>query len=173
MAENVNPMAQPRLVKVVVNMGIGEGAEKLQKAEKVLNAITGAKPVRTFARKSNREWGVREGAPIGCKVTLRDDAAAEFLKRALWVRQNRIADWTIDKQGNCSFGIADHTDFEGQKYDPDIGVYGMDINIVFEKPGKRVATRRLHRGHIPHRHRVSRDEAREYLVNKFNVEVVS
>lgn len=168
----VNPMAVPFLRKVVVNMGIGEGAEKLQRAEKVMASITGVKPVRTYARKAVREWGVREATPLGCKATLRGEAAADFLKRALWVRQHKIAAWTVDSQGNCSFGITDHTDFEGQKYDPDVGVFGMDISVILEKAGKRVATRRMRPGPIPRRHRVSREEATAFLVENFKIEVI-
>ncbi|MBW3583151.1 MAG: 50S ribosomal protein L5 [Euryarchaeota archaeon] len=172
-ARQTNPMAQPKLAKVVVNMGIGEGAEKLQKAENLLEALTGQKAVRTSARKSVREWGVREGTPIGCKVTLRGEKAVDFLKRALWVRQGRIADWSFDKQGNLSFGINDHTDFEGQRYDPSIGVFGLDVAVVLEKPGARVARRRLMAGRIPHRHRVTREEAKEFMKSNFTVEVVA
>ena len=168
-----NPMAEPRLAKVVVNMGVGEGAERLQKAEGVLRALTGAQPSRTYAKKSVRDWGVREGQAIGCKVTLRGEPAAEFLKRALWVRQNRIAEWTIDSQGNCSFGINDHTDFEGQRYDPSIGVFGLDISVVLEKSGERVKRRRIRKAHIPRRHRVSRPEALAFLKDRFKVEVVA
>ena len=172
-AQTVNPMALPRLAKVVVNMGVGEGAEKLQKAEGVMQALTGRKPVRTTAKKPVRDWGIREGAPIGCKVTLRGEAAFAFLKRALWVRQNRVADWSFDRQGNVSFGINDHTDFEGQKYDPAIGVFGLDVAVVLEKAGYRVARRRLLASHIPHRHRVTRDEAKQIMKENFSVEVVA
>lgn len=171
-AATENPMTQIRLAKVIVNMGVGEGAERLQKAERVMQSITGAQPTRTHAKKSVRDWGVREAQAIGCKVTLRGEAAADLVKRALWVRQNRIAEWTIDSQGNCSFGITDHTDFEGQKYDPEIGVFGLDVAIVLERPGERIKRRRIGKARVPRRHRVSRDEAKAYLKENFNVEVV-
>lgn len=167
-----NPMLTPHLTKVVVNMGVGEGAEKLQKAEQVMELLTGQKPVRTYARGSVRDWNVREGTPIGCKVTLRGEPAESFLKRALWVRQNRVAEWQVDAQGNLSFGIRDHTDFEGQRYDPEVGVFGMDVNVVVDRPGARVKLRRIHKGRVPQRHRMSRDETKEFLVSRFNVEVV-
>jgi large subunit ribosomal protein L5 len=171
-ATTANPMLTPRLVKVVVNMGIGEGAERLQKAESVMASLTGRKPARTFAKDSVRDWGVRKGSPIGCRVTLRGDEAHAFLKKALWVVNNRVAEWSVDKQGNLSFGIRDHTDFEGQRYDPQVGVFGMDVNVVLERPGTRVRLRRIRPGHIPTRHRVSRQEAKEFLRSTFNVEVV-
>lgn len=170
--KGVNPMTQPRLAKVVVNMGAGEGAEKLQRAEKVLEQLTHQQPLRTQAKKSVREWGVREGQAIGCKVTLRGEKAVDFLKRALWVRQGRVAEWNFDAQGNLSFGIGDHTDFQEMRYDPDIGVFGIDVNVVLEKPGRRVRDRRILARVVPKKHRVSRDEAKAFMKENFDVEVV-
>ena len=69
-------------------------------------------------------------------------------------------------------GIADHTTFEGERYDPDIGVFGMDVCITLAKPGHRVKHRRLLARRIPKRHRVTRDEALSFLAQKFNVEVL-
>src|SRR5438105_5612247 len=70
-----NPMTQPRIAKVTVNIGVGDGGEKLEKAEKILAMLSGGKPVRTLGKENNRELGVRPGAPIGCKVTLRGEMA--------------------------------------------------------------------------------------------------
>ena len=168
-----NPMTVPTLSKVVVNMGVGEGAEKLQKAEKVLASLTGQKPARTFGKKPVRAWNVRAGQPIGCKVTLRGEKAQKFVAEALSIRNNQVGDWSIDSQGNCSIGIGDHTDFSGQKYDPDVGIFGMDITLVIEKPGNRIKRRRILRAKVGKPQRVSRDEARAFLQETFKVEVVT
>src|SRR5689334_6222485 len=85
-----NPMTLPRIAKVTVNIGVGEGGDKLQKAEKVLAKLTGHKPVRTLGKELNRELNVRLGEPIGCKVTLRGDDAESFVKRALYTRKNKV-----------------------------------------------------------------------------------
>ena len=69
MSENLNPMIAPRITKVTVNIGVGEGGRRLQLAEQVLEVLTGMKPVRTLSKKTNRDLGTRKGAPIGCKVT--------------------------------------------------------------------------------------------------------
>lgn len=167
-----NPMTAPRIAKVTVNIGVGEGGEKLQKAEKVLAKLTGAKPVRTVGKELNRELGVRPGEPIGCKVTLRGDEAESFVKRALYSRKNKIYEYSFDNQGNLQFGIADYTNFEGERYDPDVGVFGMDVCITLEKPGARIKHRRLLTRSVPAHHRVSREEAKSFLVPKFNIEVV-
>ena len=110
--------------------------------------------------------------PIGCKVTLRKKDAEEFLKKALWVRNNKLPEWSFDEEGNFSFGITEHTDFEGMKYDPEIGIFGMDICVTLERNGYRIKRRKLRKTKIPHRHRITREEAMEFMKSKFNVEVV-
>jgi large subunit ribosomal protein L5 len=168
-----NPMTQPRIAKVTVNIGVGDGGEKLEKAEKVLAKLTGHKPVRTLGKINNRELGVRPGAPIGCKVTLRGEDAESFVHRALYTRKNRVYEYSFDNQGNLQFGVADYTMFEGERYDPDIGVFGMDVAITLEKPGARIKHRRNRPTQLPADHRVSRDEAKAFLSEKFNIEVVA
>jgi large subunit ribosomal protein L5 len=171
-AAGSNPMTQPRIAKVTVNIGVGEGGEKLQKAEKVLAKLTGHKPLRTLGKELNRELGVRPGEPIGCKVTLRGDDAESFVKRALYTRKNKVYAYSFDNQGNLQFGVSDYTNFEGERYDPDIGVFGMDVCITLAKPGFRIKDRRTMARSIPKDHRVTRDEAKAFLTQKFNLEVV-
>ena len=167
-----NPMEQVRIEKVTVNIGVGEGGDKLRKAEKVLEMLTKQKPVRTYAKMTNRDFGIRKGMPIGCKVTLRKQKAIDFLKEALWVRNFKLPEWSFDNEGNFSFGITDHTEFKDMKYDPDIGIFGMDICVTLEKPGYRIKRRKIEKRKVPHRHRVSRQEAMEFMKKEFNVEVV-
>ncbi len=165
-------LTQPRIEKVTVNIGVGEAGERLKKAETVLINLTNRKPVQTLARKTNKDLGIRKGMPIGCKVTLRGKAAEEFLKKALETRNNKIGEYAFDDQGNFSFGIPDHTLFKDQKYDPEIGIFGMDVCVTMEKPGYRVKRRRLRRSRIPKHHRVTREETIRFMQEKFNVEVV-
>jgi large subunit ribosomal protein L5 len=167
-----NPMTQAHIGKVTINIGVGEAGERLKKAESVLQNITNHKPVQTISTITNREFGIRKRMPIGCKVTLRGSDAHDFLKRAWDTRENRIADYAFDDQGNLSFGIPDHTLFKDQKYDPDIGIFGMDICITMEKPGFRVKKRRVQRRKIPHKHQVTREEAMNYISETFNVKVI-
>lgn len=165
-------MTQPRIAKVTVNIGVGEGGEKLQKAEKILAKLTGHKPVRTLGKELNRELGVRPGEPIGCKVTLRGDDADSFVKRALYTRKNKVYAYSFDNQGNLQFGVSDYTNFEGERYDPDIGIFGMDVCITLEKPGHRIKRRRNLARSVPPSHRVTTQEARAFLTKKFAIEVV-
>ncbi len=167
-----NPMRQIRIEKVVVNIGVGEGGERLRKAMTLLERLTGKKPTFTKAKVTNREFGIRKGLPIGCKVTLRGKDAEEFLKRAFSVLEHKIPLSYFDRYGNFSFGIPDYTLFKDIKYDPDIGIFGMDICVSFERPGYRIKRRKRCKTKVPERHRVTRDEVIQFLKEKFNVEVI-
>ena len=168
-----NPMRALRVEKVTVNIGVGEAGEKLVKAQKVLEMVTGQKSVQTISKTVNRDLGIRVGMPLGCKVTLRGEAAEAFLVRALSIRENKVYSYSFDKEGNMSFGISDYTDFDGMKYDPEIGIFGMDVNVVIRRVGGcRVERRALLSRRIPKEHRVQRDEAIEFIKDKFKVEVV-
>lgn len=171
MSENV--MRDLRISKISVNIGVGEAGEKLVKAQKVLEMVTGQKSVQTLSKTVNRDLGIREGMPLGCKVTLRGENAEKFLARALNIRENRVYEYSFDKEGNMSFGISDYTDFDGMKYDPEIGIFGMDVNVVIRrKGGERVERRALLRKSIPKEHRVGRDEAIQFMKDKYNVQVI-
>ena len=163
---------KPRIKKITVNIGVGEAGERLNKAEKVLESITHHKPIQTLSRTTNKDWGLRKRMPIGCKVTLRRKDAEDFLIKSLKTRENKMADYSFDYEGNLSYGIPDHTLFEDQKYDPNIGIFGMDICITMEKQGYRVKCRRICPRKIPRRHRVKREETMNFFSEKFNVEVV-
>jgi len=161
-----------RIEKVVVNIGVGESGEKLMKAQKVLDLVTRRKSVQTLSHRAVRDWGVRTNMPIGARVTLRGDEAEAFLKRALAIRDRRLPAYSFDPRGNFSFGVPDYTDFEGMKYDPEIGVFGMDVSVSLQRPGWRVAHRSLRRRRIPPRHRISRSEGIQFMKDRFGVEVV-
>jgi len=166
-------MREIRLDKIVVNIGVGEAGERLLKAEKVLQMVTAQKPIRTVAKTTNRELGIRKGMPIGVKVTLRGKRAEAFLKRAFWIRENRIADYSFDREGNFSFGISDYTDFEGMKYDPEIGIFGLDVTVSLARPGRRITRRRALIRHLGHRHRITQQEGRDWVRQALGVEVIS
>lgn len=173
MSQNANPMLTPRIAKVTVNIGVGEGGARLQLAERVLELLTGMTSIRTISKSTNRDLGTRLGAPIGCKVTMRESEKIQlFLKDAFWVRENTLPGYNFDQSGNLSFGIADYTDFPEQKYDPDIGIFGMDINIVLERPGHRVSRRRRRSAKVGMDHRVGKDESKEWFKEHFGITIV-
>jgi len=173
MSESANSMLSPSITKVSVNIGVGEGGRRLQLAERVLEVLTGMKPTRTISAKTNRDLGTRKGAPIGCKVTLREpETVHAFLKNAFWVREHTLPSYNFDSQGNLSFGISDYTDFPDQKYDPDIGIFGMDVNVVLERPGHRVSRRRRRKSRVSISHRIGREESKEWFAEHYELNIV-
>lgn len=171
--EKVNPMRKIKLEKVTVNIGVGEAGERLQKAYQLLQELTSAKPVYTIAKKSIREFNIRKGAPIGVKVTLRGEKAKEFLDKALAAVGHRLKTSSIDNYGNISFGLSEHVLIPGTRYDPEIGIFGMDVTMTFIRPGFRVARRKIKKTHIPKRHReINKEEIIDYLKQNFNVTFV-
>ena len=164
-----NRWRQLRVVKVVVNAGVGESGEPRTKAEKVLQMVTKQKPVATRSHSTNRDFGIRMGQEIGAKVTLRGAAAVDFLERAFEARDRQFDPDSIDRAGNFSFGIADYTDFAGMKYDPQIGIHGMDICVEVGRAGYRVRERAVAPRHLPRSARASKEETRAFLAEKFRL----
>ena len=158
-----------RVIKVVVNTGVGESGEARTRAARVLEMVTHQKPVATRSHSTNRDFGIRKGQEIGAKVTLRGDVAIDFLKRAFEARDHQFDIQSIDRNGNFSFGIADYTDFSGLKYDPAIGIHGMDIAVEMGRAGHRIRDRRLQARPLPRSLRSTPDETRNYLVSALGV----
>ena len=164
-----HPRKKPRIVKVTLNIGVGTSGEKLAKAYKVLEQITEAKPVPRRAKKTVRAFGIKKGENIGVAVTLRKDKALLTLKRLLEAVGGRIKASSIDDHGNVCFGIPEHIQIPGVRYDPEIGIYGLDVCITIARPGSRVATRKRAKSRIPRRHRVTREETIVLLSQLLNV----
>jgi len=162
-------MREPRIEKVVVHMGVGEGGRELGQGEEILQEVTGQTPVRTTAKKTEPDFNIREGDPIGAKVTLRDEEAAQFLDTTLAF--TALAQSQFDDTGNFSFGVEEHTDFPSQEYDPTIGIYGLDVTVNLVRPGYRVAKRDKASRSIPSGHRLNVDDAVTYVEENFDVEV--
>ena len=168
-AADFHPMRQPRIEKVVVHMGVGEGGRELQNAQEILEEITGQESVRTLAERTVQAYDIREGDPIGAKTTLRDGAAEAFLETALPLAD--ISQSQFDDTGNISFGIAEHTEFPSQEYDPQIGIYGLDVTVTIVRPGYRISKRDRETRSIPSTHRMTPEDAAAYLESEFDVEV--
>jgi len=168
-SETFHEMREPRIEKAVVHMGVGQGGRELGQAEEILEDVTGQQPVRTVATMTEPEFGIREGDPIGAKVTLRHEDAHEFLETALALAE--VDHGQFDETGNFSFGIEDHTDFPSQEYDPTIGIYGLDVTVNLVRPGYRVAKRDRGSRSIPTSHRLTVEDAVTFVEETFDVEV--
>ena len=167
-----NSMRIPVVEKVIVHMGVGESGQHLVNAEEILKTITVQGVVRSFAKKTLPAFGIKKNEPIGCKVTLRGQKAQKFLETALSIVDKTLAKSQFDSLGNVSFGIEEHTDFPGMRYDPNIGVFGMDVTVVIKRPGERVCKRRIATRKIPTDHRVTVEDAISFLNESYGVEVM-
>ncbi len=165
-------MRNPVIEKVTVNIGVGEAGEKLEKAVTLLERLTGSKPVRTKSMKRIPAFGVRPRMFIGAMVTLRGQKAEEFLKRAFEAVGKQLREKSFDRFGNFSFGIKEYIDLPGMRYDPDIGVFGMDVCVTLGRKGYRVRRRLIKPAKVGSRHRLTRDEAISFIKEKFGIEVV-
>lgn len=164
----MNKMQEVRIEKVTLNMGAGKDQNKLEKGITIIKAITGVAPVKTVTNKRIVGWGLRPGLPIGCKVTLRKKQALELLPRLLSAKDNTLKESQFDENGNLSFGIPEYIDIAGAKYDPKIGVMGLEVCITFDKAGYRVKKRKVRKASINKKHRVTKEEAMEFMKKKFN-----
>jgi len=163
-----NPMREIRIEKVVVNIGCGEAGEKLDKAKKVLESLITGHTIVTTHTHGRTTFGMAKGRPIGMKVTLRGKDAADFLKRALESVDGKVAETNFDKQGNVSFGVKEHISMPGVRYDPEIGVWGMDVCIRLERRGYRVMKKR-NASSVSKSHRITPEEAKDFMVKNFGI----
>lgn len=157
--------------KVVINVGVGKSGEPIEKAKNALVELTSHQPAVRGAKKTVRDFGIHKGEPIGVVVTLRREPAIEFLKRVIAAKRNVLKASSFDNYGNISLGIHEHIDIPGTKYNPDIGIFGMDINVVLSRPGYRIARKSRQSSKIGKTHRINRDEAIEFFKQGYGVKV--
>ncbi|MFP4116627.1 MAG: 50S ribosomal protein L5 [Candidatus Aenigmatarchaeota archaeon] len=164
-----NPMREIELQKVVLNIGTGGPGEELEKAKNLLEDLTGREAKVTEA-KSRSAFGVSKGRDIGVMVTLRGEEAEEFLERALKARDHKLKRSSFDDQGNFSVGIQEHIDLPGTDYDPEVGIFGMDITATLERPGFSIKRKKIPKK-IGENHKITKQEAIDFMKEKFNIEI--
>ena len=171
MSENkTNSMKEIHVSKVVINIGVGKSGDPVEKAKNALSELTGKTPSVRGAKKSVRDFGIHKGEPIGAMVTLRRTDATNFLRRIMESKRNVIKNSSFDNNGNISFGIHEHIDIPGTKYNPDIGIFGMDVCAALTRPGYRISKRR-NPSKIGKNHKITKDESIEFFKTQFGVEV--
>ena len=162
-------MKNIRIEKVTLNIGAGKDQKVLDKAITLLENITGIKPIKTTTNKRIQSWGLRPGLPIGCKITLRGAEALKIVDRLLYAKDNVLDESFFDDEGNISFGIKEYVDIKDAKYDPSIGMMGLQATITLSRPGFRVKNRRIRPSRIPRGHRISREEAIGFMKEKYSI----
>ena len=164
-------MRDIKVEKVTLNIGAGKDQTKLDKGMVLLSVIGSATPVKTVTSKRIQEWGLRPGLPIGCKVTLRKDKSLKIIPRLLEAVDNRLEDSQFDENGNIAFGIHEYIEIPGVKYDPKIGIMGLQVCITLERPGFRIKRRRVMTKKVPAKHKITRDEAISFMAKNFKVKL--
>ena len=170
--ETENIMKMVNLEKVVLNMGVGKSGDAVEIAKKALDQISGKKSCNRSAKKAHRDWGVRKGEPIGASVTIRGDDAKILLKKLFEAKGNSVNERSLDKMGNLSFGILEHIDIPGIKYDPQIGILGLEVSIALARSGFNIRLRSQDKSKVGKNHRISKDDASKFFTENFGVQIV-
>src|SRR3989338_5183862 len=160
MEDQTNPMRRIEVGKVTINIGAADSGQKLEKAKKLLENITKKTVVITKTHKRTT-FGMAKGRPIGVKVTMRGQDALNFLKAAFHASGNKIKSGNFDSTGNFSFGIEEYINLPIIKYDPEIGILGMDVTVTLERPGYRIKRRMARPKAVGRRHQIKKADAVE------------
>ncbi|MGI0047802.1 MAG: 50S ribosomal protein L5 [Nitrosotalea sp.] len=173
MSQKMEPtMKKITVAKVVLNMGVGKSGDPIERARRALQQISGQQPNTRAARATQRDWGVHKGEPIGVAVTIRKQPAIELMKRLFAAKGNQIKGSSFDNFGNVSFGIKEHIDIPGVKYDPDIGIVGLNISISLTRPGFNIRVRSKHKASVGRGHIITAETAKAFLSHEFGIQVI-
>jgi large subunit ribosomal protein L5 len=169
--KNNNVMKNIKVEKLTFNFGSGKDQKKLEKGMILIKHITGKNPIKTITQKRIPSWGLRPGLPVGCKLTLRGKKVQDLIVRLLKAKKNQLTIKQFDNNGSVAFGIHEYIEIPEVEYEPKIGIMGFEVCITLSRPGFRIKNRKLNKAKIHKNHKISKEEAIEFMKKEFSVEV--
>ncbi|ODQ68158.1 60S ribosomal protein L11 [Nadsonia fulvescens var. elongata DSM 6958] len=157
--------------KLVLHICVGESGDQLTRASKVLEQLSGQTPVFSKAKFTVRSFSIRRNEKISCHVSVRGAKAEEIIQRGLRVKEYELEAKNFSETGHFGFGINEHIDL-GIKYDPSIGIYGMDFYVVMGRRGFRVAKRRRHKSRIGPKHLIHKDDTMKWFKSTYDGHII-
>ena len=165
MAENVSKKIF--VEKLIINCCVGESGDRLTRASRVLQQLTGQDPLFSKARYTVRTFGIRRNEKISTHVTVRGKTAEDILLRGLKVKEFELKRKNFSATGNFGFGIQEHIDL-GIKYDPTTGIYGMDFYVVMARQGFRVSRRKERKGRVGLHHKLNKEDTIKWFQTTYD-----
>lgn len=159
---------QIRIEKVVLSAGAT--GDKLNKSARLLELISKMKAVKTKSKKRIPSLGVKPGLELGCYVTIRNKTKDETLKKLLAAINNQLDSKQINNN-HFSFGIKEYIEIPGMEYNREIGILGLNVTVVFSRPGSRVNKRKIKRSKLPKKQIIKKEEIIEFIKKNFNTKV--
>ena len=164
----INPMRKVEIERVVVSCsGV---KEVLSKGVKLLEKITKRKVSIRKTKKRIPEFGIRPGLEVGCIVTIRGEEAEKLLGRLLAAIDNKLDEKQI-ADNHFSFGIEEYIEIPGEEYDREIGITGLKVSVVFKRKGKRIQKKKIKRGKLSEKQKVTKEEIINFMIDKFETEI--
>jgi large subunit ribosomal protein L5 len=165
-------MRKIKINKVVINIGTGSDEQMQANAKRLIEIITGRKPANELSRTRNPAFKIAKGQKIGAFVTVRGQDARKLAARLFEAVDNKVKYESVTNN-SISFGIPEYIDISGVKYDPKVGMLGMNVNVSFMRSGRRIAYRKIKQSSVSKEHRtITRDEILDYIKTEFNVKQV-
>ncbi|PIO00475.1 50S ribosomal protein L5 [archaeon CG10_big_fil_rev_8_21_14_0_10_43_11] len=158
--------------KVTLNIGVGEAGDRVNHAVTILDRIANQKAVKTYGKKRIPTWNVRPGLPIGAKVTVRGAKAVALLKRLFEANDKKLRERQFDREGNVAFGIRSYIDIPDVRYDPEVGIFGLDVCVTLKRRGYRIKERKIANANVGTAHKIKKEEAIDFVKTAFEVNIV-
>jgi len=167
----MNQMEEIQVSQVTVNISEGQVGDDVEKAKNLLEKLTDQEAIKTESGENSKTFGLRSGLNIGATVTLRGEKAKNFLEKVLPAINHEIPEESFDGNGNFGFGVSEYIDIPGVDYDADIGMKGLEVVVTLERPGYRVKKRDHKPNEIGKEHKITDEEAQEFVQEELDIEV--